>query len=81
MTDDWEMCELSYDLDQLFFYSPKGPTGFTAEAFLKRYDSSFKSLGVTEDRRLVICRLLQKNWEPFAKDGHEYFFRRKYTGG
>jgi hypothetical protein len=80
MADQWEMCEISYDFDHVFFYTPEGATGFTLGAFLRNYDPSFESLGNTEDSRLVICRLLSEGWEPFAEDGHEYFFRRQYQG-
>jgi hypothetical protein len=82
MVDQWEMCKVDGYYNTVSFFTPKGATSFEFKDFLKKYDPSFKSLGIAEDSRLVFCKVLFEGWQPYTANGSgpDYYFRRKHQG-
>ena len=77
MIERWELCKL--DADYIYFYNPKVSTQFEQfKDYLRRFDASFKSRGKSDDRAVVICKLLSDFWEPYAGNEHIDCLRRIY---
>ncbi len=76
--DKWEVC--IYSPRDVVVYSPKGSsTIMKDDDFIKKFvDAQHKILwGSPPSRHIIIQWLLDNNWEPYAHESGNAYFRRK----